>query len=164
MFSFILCRQWFGLPFELQIQTVFPEKVTFKWIFQLHYIDSTHFYQLTSILWVVPNSVQNQDQAFCINFIITATKVIFPWTTYEASAVDNFAPYVLLTDFYSWNIVLKNLVAQKTLHKEISTSLVSCECCSELLGVRKATNPLKMHFIVNSFKVHINVFLILCPG
>ena len=97
-------------------------------------------------------------------FIITATKVIFPWTTYEASAVDNFAPYVLLTDFYSWNIVLKNLVAQKTLHKEISTSLVSRECCSELLGVRKATNPLKMHFIVNSFKVHINVFLILCPG
>ena len=148
MFSFILCRQWLWLPFELQIQTVFPEKVTFKWIFQLHYIDSTHFYQLTSILWVVPNSVQNQNQRFCT----TATKVILPSTTYQASAVDNFALYVLLTNFCSWKIVLKNLVAQKTLHKEISTCLVSCECCSELLGVRKPTNPLQMHFIVNSSK------------
>ena len=97
-------------------------------------------------------------------YIITATKVISPSATYEASAVDNFALYILLTNFCSWKIVLKNLVAQKTLHKEISTCLVSCENCSELLGVRKPTNPLKMHFIVNSFKVHLNAFLILCPG
>ena len=97
-------------------------------------------------------------------FIITATKVIFPSTTYEASTADTFALYVLFTEFCSWKIVLKKLVAQETLHKEISTCLVSCECCSELLGVRKPTNPLKMHFIGNSFKVHLNAFLILCPG
>ena len=128
--------------------------------FKLHYIDSTHFYQLPSILWVVPNSVQNQNQHFCT----TATKVILPSATYQASAVDNFALYVLLTNFCSWKIVLRNLVAQKTLHKEISTCHVSCENCSKLLGVCKATNPLKMHFIVNSYKVHLNAFLILCPG
>ena len=130
--------------------------------FQLHYIDSTHFYQLPSILWVVPDSVQNQDQVFCIYYNSNLSN--FPSTTYEESAVDTFALCVLLTEFCSWKIVLKNLLAQKTLCKEISTCLVSCECCSELLGVRKPTNPLKMHFIVNSFKVHINVFLILCPG
>ena len=124
-------------------------------------INLTHFYQLlTSILWDVPDSVQNQNQLFCT----TATKVILPSTTYEASAVDNFALYVLLTNFCSWKIVLRNLVAQKTLHKEISTCHVSCENCSKLLGVCKATNPLKMHFIVNSFKVHLKAFLILCPG
>ena len=30
--------------------------------------------------------------------------------------------------------------------------------------MRKPTNPLKMNFIANSFKVHLNAFLILSPG
>ena len=124
-------------------------------------VDSTQFHQLTSIiLWVVPNYVQNKNQLFCT----TATKAILPSTTYGKSAVDTFALCVLLTNFCNWKIVLRNLIGRKALHKEISTCLVSCECCSELLGVRKPTNPLKMHFIVNSFKVHLNAFLILCPG
>ena len=69
---------------------------------------------LTSILWGVPDSVQNQNQRFCT----TATYVILPSTTYKASAVDNFALSVLLTNFCSWKIVLRNLLAQKTLHKK----------------------------------------------
>ena len=122
---------------------------------------STHFYQLTSIPWDVPDSVQNQNQLFCT----TATKVILPSTTYEASAVDNFALYALFTNFCSWKIVLRNLVAQKTLHKKSPHALYHVNVnCSKLLGVCKPTNPLKMHFIVNSFKVHLNAFLILCPG
>ena len=63
-------------------------------------IDSTQFHQLTSIiLWLVPNSVQNKNQLFCT----TATKVILPSTTYEESADDTFALYVLLiiTNFCS---------------------------------------------------------------
>ena len=64
-------------------------------------IDSTHFFQLTSILWVVADSVQNENQLFCT----TATKVILPSTTYEESAVDTFALYILLTNFCSWKIV-----------------------------------------------------------
>ena len=49
-------------------------------------------------MWT-PNSVQNQNQLFCT----TATKVILPSTTYEESAVDTFALYVLLiiTNFCS---------------------------------------------------------------
>ena len=46
-----------------------------------------------------------------------------PSTTYEASAVDNFALYVLFTNFCSWKIVLRNLVAQKTLHKKSPNAL-----------------------------------------
>ena len=58
-------------------------------------IDFTHFYQFkTSILWIVPDSVQNQNQFFCT----TATEVILPSTTYEESAVDTFAQYVFLTN------------------------------------------------------------------
>ena len=88
-------------------------------------------------------------------------KVILPSTTYQASAVDNFALYVLLTNFCSWKIVLRNLIAQKTLHKKSPHALYHVKI---VVGVRKATNPLKMHFIVNSFTVHLNTFLILCPG
>ena len=88
--------------------------------------------------------------------------MILPSTTYQASAVDNFALYVLLTNFHSWKIVLRNLIiAQKTLHKKSPHALYHVKI---VVGVRKATNPLKMHFIVNSFKVHLNAFLILCPG
>ena len=50
---------------------------------------------------------------------------------------------------------------QKTPHKKSPHALYHVKI---VVGVRKATNPLKMHFIVNSFKVHLNVFLILRPG
>ena len=72
-------------------------------------IDFTHFYQLTSVLWIVPDSVQNQNQFFCT----TAIKVILPSTTYEESAVYNVALYVFITNCCSWKIVLRNLVGRK---------------------------------------------------
>ena len=82
-------------------------------------IDSTHFYQLPSILGVVPDSVQNQNQFFCT----TATEVILPSTAYEESAVDTFALYVYLTNFCSWKSVLKNLVGWKPCTKKSSHAL-----------------------------------------
>ena len=152
----------------------FPEKVRVKWTSPTtpgNYTkpsdalkintDSTQFHELTSIiLLLVPDRVQNKNQIF----YKTATKAILPSTTYGKSAVDIFALCTLLNNFSNWKIVLRNLVGRKALHKEISTCLESCECRSELFGMNKPTNPLKMHFIINSFKVHLNAFLILCPG
>ena len=122
-------------------------------------IDSTHFFNFNSLR--CSQFCSKSLQRFCT----TATKVILPSTTYKASAVDNFALYVLLTNFCSWKIVLRNLVAQKTLHKKSPHAWYHVNVnCSKLLGVHKSTNPLKMHFIVKSLKVHLSAFLILCPG
>ena len=103
--------------------------------FKLHYIDSTHFYQLPSILWVVPNSVQNQNQHFCT----TATKVILPSTTYGESAVDTFALYVLLiiTNFCSRKSCIKKprrmkIPVQRNLHMTcIMWILQQTTCCAQ---------------------------------
>ena len=58
-------------------------------------IDSTHFFNFNSLR--CSQFCSKSLQRFCT----TATKVILPSTTYKASAVDNFALYVLLTNFCS---------------------------------------------------------------
>ena len=51
-----------------------------------------------------------ENQLFCT----TATKEILPSTTFDESAVDTFALYVLLTNFCSWKIVIKEPHSKKS--------------------------------------------------
>jgi len=149
---FVQIWHCFGLHLSFKhTETVFPKKVRVKCISPTYYttppdaltinIDPTHFYQLliTSILWVVPNSLQNLTSR-------KLRKLYFSRKTNSSAQqqLNKFCPQLhlmnqllillpcmfYLLNFCSWKIVLKRphstkSPAQRNLHALYHVNVVA---------------------------------------